>query len=104
MLSHLLEIEDAAAREGVSTFQIQMEVVVLSLLDDDRAVALGQIEAARLVSLENAKRLPRPDLPKIQPDPKPERVATAMLQCSFERMRTAIEAPDADDASGVRTH
>jgi len=103
MTKHLQEIEDASARAGVNTFQTQMEVFVLSLLDEDRDVALGQVEEARVISLDHAKAFGR-DLATVRHDPKPTRVATAMLERTFERLRIVLEAPDDDDPTGPTEH
>ncbi len=94
-MEHLSEVEDDGARSGVSAFQIQMELVVISLLSNNLALALVQIEEARSVSLEFARGR---DLegPLIGPAAKARRVTIAMLERSFERIRAAIEAPDDD--------
>ncbi|MEJ0011343.1 MAG: hypothetical protein WDM94_01715 [Bauldia sp.] len=94
---HLQEIEDDAAREGVSVFKTQMEIVVLSLLDEDRAIALGQIEEARTASLDHAAAFASPAL-SVAEGAKAERIARAMLTDTFGRIRTVIETPDDDSA------
>ena len=95
MMDHLNEVEDAAARYGVANYQIQMEVFVLSLLDKDSDVALLQIEAARTSSLDFVKSLAPPPL-SIDHKAKAGRVAVAMLNHSFNRLRIVIESPDDD--------
>jgi hypothetical protein len=90
---HLQEIEDAAARAGVNVFKTQMEIMVLSLLDEDRAVALGQIEHARVATLDNAGNQGSAALSAAE-GAKSGRVARAMLMHTFGRMRMVIETPD----------
>ncbi len=98
-MNHLREIEDAAARDGVNKFKTQMEVLVLSLLHENRDLALVQIEEARAVSLGYLEEFDAPDAPPISVDhvAKAGRIATALLEHSFERLRIVIESPD-DDA------
>jgi hypothetical protein len=96
MTSHLQEIEDAAARDGVNKFKTQMEILVLSLLHENRDVALVQIAEARAVSLGYLDEFDAPPI-SIDHVAKAGRVATALLEHSFERFRIVIESPD-DDA------
>jgi hypothetical protein len=104
MMAHLQEIEDAAARDGVYAFQTQMEVIVLSLLDEDRDIALTQIEEARVISIDNVKNVGVGFL-SIARHPKAGRVVTAMLKRTFERLRIVIEAPDdRRDRSSAKAH
>jgi len=97
---HLQEIEDAAARSGVGAFKTRMEIVVLSLLDDDREIALGQIDVARVASLESMERVASPFRSAAE-SAKASRVAHGLLAHSFGRLRAMIEAPD-DDAPTER--
>ena len=95
MANHLNEIEDAAARDGVSAFQTQMEVLVLSLLDEDRDLALAQIGEARSAALDFVKNTGS-DVFSIDHEAKAGRVAVALLEHSFSRLRIVIETPDDD--------
>ena len=103
MMSHLQEIEDAAARHGVDTFKMQMEILVLSLLHENRDIALVQIEEARSVSLGYVEDLGAPVI-AIKHSAKAGRVAMAMLEHTFERLRTVIKSPDNDDPSTEDVH
>ncbi len=107
MISHLQEIEDAAARRGVNTFKTQMEILVLSLLHENRDIALVQIEEARSVSLGYVEDLGGPVIAldiAIEHSAKAGRVAMAMLEHTFERLRTVIESPDNDDPPTEEVH
>ena len=95
MMNHLQEIEDAAARDGVNRFQAQMEIVVLSLLHPTRAMALIQIAEARTVSLDHVNNFGSAFLP-IDHESKAGRIAIAMLEHTFDRLRVVIESPDDD--------
>ncbi len=96
MMEHLQEIEDDAARNGVNTYQTQMEVLVLSLLSENRHAALTEIEEARAVSLDHVRTLGSAYF-SVGNEAKSGRIAIALLESSFDRMRTVIESPD-DDA------
>ena len=89
-MEHLDEVEDAAARDGVGTYQTQMEVVLLSLLDGDRTTALTQIEEARVATLYHAGTLSSAFLSPLE-RAKSARVALSMLRHSFSRLRTVME-------------
>lgn len=93
MADHLNEIQDVAARDGVSAYQTQMEIIVLSLLDDDRGLALVQIREARVASLDYIRNT-GPAIFSIDHDAKAGRIATAMLEHSFGRLRIVIESAD----------
>jgi len=99
-MDHLREIEDAAARDGVKTFQAQMEVVVLSMLHEDRGIALTQIEEARAASLAYTDGFHSAYLSPAE-RAKAKRVATTMLGHSFQRLRAVIAAPDDDEPAGA---
>ncbi len=95
MMTHIREIEDAALRDGVHVFQTQMEILVVSLLDEDPAHALVQIEEARAASLENVRNWNGASLSAAS-DPKVCRIAIAILERTFDRLRIVVEAPDDD--------
>jgi hypothetical protein len=95
MMSHLQEVEDAAARDGVYTFQTQMEIFVLSLLDQNHEIALTQIAAARTVSLDYVNNLDSV-FHSVDHDEKAGRVAVAMLERTFDHLRRVLETPDGD--------
>ena len=99
-MEHLDEVEDAAARDGVGTYQTQMEVVLLSLLDGDRTNALTQIEEARAASLAYTDGFHSAYLSPAE-RAKAKRVATTMLGHSFQRLRAVIAAPDDDEPAGA---
>jgi len=103
MTDHLNEIEDAAARDGVSAYQTQMEIIVLSLLEDDRGLALIQIREARVASLDHIRNT-GPAIFSIGHDAKAERIATAMLEHSFGRLRLVIESADDDKPRGGKAN
>jgi hypothetical protein len=99
-MDHLDEIDDAATRDGVHTFQAQMEIIVLSLLHNDRATALRQIEEARVATLEYTENLGSAYLSPAQ-RAKSARVAQALLRHTFSRLRTVIDSPDDDEPAGA---
>ena len=98
-MEHLEEIEDAAARAGVNTFQTQMEVVVLSLLNPNRPAALAQIAEARAASLVYLENLGSAFLSPVE-RVKAGRVAKRMLLHTFGRLRIVMEASDDDETTG----
>lgn len=102
-MDHLQEIEDAAARDGVNTFKTQMEIVVLSLLHEDRTTALLQIEEARLTSLDYVDNIGSAFL-SAEEAVKAARVALAMLTHTFARLRAVVSSPDENGAAGDKTH
>jgi hypothetical protein len=104
MMNHLSEVEDAAARAGVYTFQTQMEIIVLSLLHRDRVVALVQIEEARIASLDHLGSDLEPPPHSIVHHAKSQRVAVAMLERTFDRLRAVIQAPDENGSAPEAAH
>ena len=102
MKTHLQEVEDAAARDGVYTFQTQ-KIFVLSLLDHNHEIALAQTSAARTVSLDYVNNLDSA-FHSVDHDAKAGRVAVAMLERTFDHLRRVLETPDGDGLSLKAAH
>ncbi len=97
MSYHLIGlIDDPATRDGIATYQFQMERLVIHLLSKNRDIALAQIEEARERALDFVKKLGNENF-SIEYEAQSTRLAVLMLEKSFRFIREVIETPDNEE-------
>jgi hypothetical protein len=89
-MDHLAEVNDVLVRDAIELFEAQIELLVLSLLDPDQAVALAQVTGAhdraadRIISLAGGYSAENEAASVI-------RIAGAMLTKTYRRLIDTIE-------------
>jgi len=99
MIDPLSRIDDEDCREGIRIFRTHLEIMLASLLDDDRDAALLQLDEAEAASLDQVRALSA----ELGGNGGPFSFALAILGETFQRLRLVIEAPDEERPGQPKT-
>lgn len=98
-MDHMREIDDLVIRYALDLFQTEMEMAILVLLSSDRDIARAHLDAARQRALDGIEKS-AVDLAE-DADQKAVRIARALIDKSFDRLRRIVQAPQDDDEGPI---
>lgn len=89
-MEHLAEIEDRAVRDAVAIAQQEYEKLLLRLLPKSDRAALKILNVARRRIISAVKNRPAVETIAAEQQLRSERIALAILEKSFERLRATL--------------